>query len=77
MGPTPDKSGLLETFGMPENSRRRRVRVVTDGVKNRRHARKKMLRVVIRVVSWAIVLLLGVIVFWWVLDKMIQPPPRE
>jgi hypothetical protein len=62
---------------MSEGRRGRRVRVITDEVKYRRHRRKKMARLVVRVLVWILVAVVAVALFWVILDKMMQPPPQE
>jgi len=62
---------------MSEKRRRRRVRVITDEVKYRRHRWKKLLRQLARVIVWALVLVIGLVIFWLVLDRMMRPPPQE
>ena len=62
---------------MSEHHQGRRVRVITDEAKYRRHRRAKMLRKLARVAFWALVIALGVLLFWLVLDKLLQPPPQE
>ena len=55
---------------MNPSHRKRRVRVITDEVKYARHRRKKLLRRLSRVLFWALVLVVGVAVFWLVLDRV-------
>jgi hypothetical protein len=60
---------------MPE--KKRRVRVITDPVKYNRHVRKKWLRRVLRVAVGVVLLAVGLLLFWLVLGRMLQPPPHE
>jgi hypothetical protein len=62
---------------MDENRGRRRVRVVIDEKRHWRHQWKKRLRMVLIVSAWVIGSVLGLLFFWYVLDKMLKPPPME
>jgi hypothetical protein len=62
---------------MSSNQRGRRVRVVTDPVKYQRHLRRKWLRRVVRGIVWGVILLIGVGVFWLILDRMMKPRDQE
>jgi hypothetical protein len=61
---------------MSEHRHGRRVRVVTDEEKYRRHRRKKMLRRLARVSVWVLLAAVGVVLFWLLLERMIQPSPH-
>jgi hypothetical protein len=56
---------------------RRRVRVITDPVKYRRHMRKKFFRTLARLGVWVLVAAVALLLFWFVLERMLQPPPQE
>jgi hypothetical protein len=58
-------------------SRGKRVRVVTDDTKYRRHRRKKWLRKATKVAGWAAVVVLIMLVGWFLLNRITQPPPQE
>jgi hypothetical protein len=60
---------------MPE--KRRRVRVITDPLKYNRHVRKKWMRRILRVALWVVLLAAGLLLFWLVLGRMLQPPAQE
>jgi hypothetical protein len=62
---------------MTQGHHRRRVRVITDEARYHRHKRKKLLRRLVRVVVWVLALLVGLALFWLVLDRMMQPPPQQ
>jgi hypothetical protein len=60
---------------MNEHRHRRRVRVVTDEARHRRHLWKKTLRKVLIASAWVVSIALGLIFFWYVLERMLRPPP--
>jgi len=61
---------------MNEKSRGKRVRIITDEVKYRRHQRRKLIRLFVRAAVWAIFLVIGTVIFLLILDKM-QPHAQE
>ncbi len=54
--------------------RGKRVRVITDPVKYRRHRLKKLARLLLRILAWVLALLLGLCLFWYVLGFLLRPP---
>jgi hypothetical protein len=75
-GPPPEaRSGGREGV-RSEKRRRRRVRVVTDDGRYRQHRRKKLLRILWRLVVWPLALVIGIALFWLVLDRLTRPPPQ-
>ncbi len=61
---------------MNEKSRGRRIRVITDEAKYRRHQRRKLMRLVVRALIWGLCLVIGAALFLLLLDKM-QPNGQE
>jgi hypothetical protein len=53
----------------------RRIRVITDKAKYRRHQRKKLLRKMLRVAAWACILIVGILIVWLVLDILFRSRP--
>ena len=53
----------------------RRVRVITDKAKYRRHQRKKLLRKMLKVAAWACILIVGIVIVWLVLDILFRSRP--
>jgi hypothetical protein len=64
-------------MGMSERRQKQRVRVITDKVKYRRHQRKKLFRKLLKVTAWVIVLVVGVVIIWVVLDMLFRPRPLQ
>jgi hypothetical protein len=51
---------------------RRRVRVITDKAKYRRHQLKKLGRKVAKVALWAGAVMLCLLIIWWTLDMLFR-----
>jgi len=52
-----------------------RIRVITDKAKYRRHQRKKLLRKMLKVATWALILIIGMLTVWFVLDVLFRSRP--
>ena len=61
---------------MNEHRHGKRIRIITDEAKYRRHQRRKLVRLLVRVVAWALVLVIGAALFLLLLDKM-QPQAQQ
>lgn len=53
----------------------RRIRVITDRAKYRRHQRKKLLRKLLKVATWTLILIIGLLIVWFVLDVLFRSRP--
>jgi hypothetical protein len=51
---------------------KRRIRIITDEAKYRRHLRKKALKRVGRWLAWGVAILGGLWLFWVTLDRMLD-----
>jgi hypothetical protein len=56
---------------MTEHSKRR-VRVITDRAKYRRHQLKKLARKVAKVALWAGAVMVCLLIIWWTLDMLFR-----
>jgi cell division protein FtsL len=60
---------------MSAGPRKRRVRVITDKAKYRRHQRKKLARKLVKVALWGAALVVAILLIWLALDMLFRPRP--
>ena len=53
----------------------RRIRVITDKAKYRRHQRKKLLRKLAKITFWTLLVIISILAVWWVLDTLFRSRP--
>jgi hypothetical protein len=63
--------------GPRHRARGKRVRIVSDEAKYRRHRRKKWLRKGLKITAWVGAFVLVLLVMWFLLNRYTQPPPQE
>ena len=61
---------------MNEHRHGKRIRIITDEAKYRRHQRRKLMRLLVRAVVGALFLVIGAAIFLLLLDMM-QPHAQE
>jgi len=62
---------------MNDDRHKRRVRVVTDEARHRRHLWKKRLRMALIVSAWVIGCVVGLLFFWYILNKLLEYKPPD
>jgi hypothetical protein len=62
---------------MSHKGQRRRVRVITDKAKYRRHQRRKLFAKLLKVTAWAVIVIVGVFIIWSMLDMLFKPRPMD